>query len=202
MLAIGYAWWDFTSSPEPSRTASAFVKSLGVAFFLIMWFVGQWFRADKQLTDAEQLSGIQADVQEIKEAIRERMHASVSNARQAPVVDPVARTLLAEAEAAMDAGLNRSALVMAAVTLEHALRRFAERSKIPEASRLPIPKVLSQLRRVIGPALADDLYGLWRARNVIVHGENGELVDSSSANRLYDSFRWAISYLSEERTDA
>lgn len=31
-----------------------------------MWFVGQWFRADKQITDSEQLSGITTDVEKLK----------------------------------------------------------------------------------------------------------------------------------------
>ena len=65
-LAVGYAWWDFTSLPESGRTAATFVKSCGVSFFLIMWFVGLWFRADKQLTDSEQLSGIKTDVKKLK----------------------------------------------------------------------------------------------------------------------------------------
>ena len=49
-FALVYAYWDFESLSE--RTASTFVKSLGGAFFLIMWFVGQWFRAEKQIGDA------------------------------------------------------------------------------------------------------------------------------------------------------
>lgn len=202
LVALAYAWWDVNSLPETARNAAAYVKSFGAAFFIIMYFVGQWFRADKQLSDDEQLSGIKADVQEIKTALKDKTHTEFVTARQAPVVDPVANALLTEAEAAIDAGLNRSALVMAAVTLEHALRGFAERNNIAEASRLPIPKVLAQLRKTIGPALTDDLYGLWRVRNAVVHGQNGEFVDSVSANRLYDNFRWAISFLSDGRENA
>jgi hypothetical protein len=162
-----------------------------------MWFVGLWFRTDKKISDDEKLSDIKADVQDIKDAIAQKTHIQFATARQLPVRDFVARTLLSEAEAAIDAGLNRSALVMAAVTLEHVLRQFAQRKNLPEASHLPIPKILSRLREVLGPAVTDDLYGLWRARNNIVHGREGELIDSKSANRLYDSFRWAVGFLSE-----
>lgn len=31
-----------------------------------MWFVGQWFRADKQLSDSEQLSEIKGEVERLK----------------------------------------------------------------------------------------------------------------------------------------
>lgn len=65
-LALAYAIWDLSSLPETGRNAATFVKSLGISFFLIMWFVGQWFRADKQLSDSEQLSGIKGEVERLK----------------------------------------------------------------------------------------------------------------------------------------
>jgi hypothetical protein len=61
-IAVGYAVWDYYSTSGETRTASGFVKSWGIAFFLLMWFAGQWFRASKQIADAEQLTSIQADV--------------------------------------------------------------------------------------------------------------------------------------------
>lgn len=66
LIAAIYAWWDYESLADSSRTISAFVKSLGVAFFFIMWFVGQWFRAEKQISDTDHLSQINTKVTNIE----------------------------------------------------------------------------------------------------------------------------------------
>lgn len=59
LLAAVYASWELSSIPLAQRTAATFMRSWGVTFFLIMWFVGQWFRTSKQISDAEQLRSIQ-----------------------------------------------------------------------------------------------------------------------------------------------
>jgi len=61
LLALAYAVWDFSTSSQ-TRTAAGLVRSWGVAFFLIMWFVGQWFRASKQISDSEQLQSLQRGI--------------------------------------------------------------------------------------------------------------------------------------------
>ena len=58
LVALLYAAWDFSSIQPSQRTVAAFVKTLGGAFFVIMWFVGQWFRTSKELTDSEQLGSL------------------------------------------------------------------------------------------------------------------------------------------------
>jgi hypothetical protein len=61
-LALVYAWWEFSSLPSAQRTWASFVHSWGVTFFLIMWFVGQWFRTSKQISDSEQLASLQSGI--------------------------------------------------------------------------------------------------------------------------------------------
>lgn len=58
LIALAYALWDYLTMPTGQRTPAALVHSWGVTFFLVMWFAGQWFRASKQVTDADELTSI------------------------------------------------------------------------------------------------------------------------------------------------
>ena len=196
LIAFAYAAWDYQSSPPQSQTMASLIKSLGVSFFLIMWFVGQWFRASKQITDEEQLSSIKADVAAIKDAVTR------SSPAQPPVVtppassDPISSTLYSEAQAAMDAGLSHSALLSAGVAIEHSLRQFAEARNVADSSRLPIPKILGHLRQVINQAVLDELASLWKVRNTVAHMRDEQVFDRQKAANLLDNFGWAIRFLS------
>jgi len=198
-VALSYAWWDFQSAPEQMRTASSFIKSLGVAFFLVMWFVGQWFRTDKQINDAEQLSEIKANVADIKAALKQGAKPEVAEAKQLLLNEPVSSALLSEAEVAMASGLHRSALLITATAFEHALRTFAIRHQIEGAERLTGGSILHRMRDYLGPGIAGELHELWRARNAIVHVQHERSVRADDSSRLYDSFRWAIGLLTNEQ---
>src|SRR5438045_1629327 len=95
LIAIAYALWDYYSAPSGSRTVAEFVKSLGIAFFLVMWFVGQWFRAAKQISDSEQLSSIQASIDQL-------LPKAESAAAQMPALAPPKDVTAATAVAAGD----------------------------------------------------------------------------------------------------
>src|SRR5262249_18364986 len=75
---LAYATWEFSSLPAPQRTPAAFVRSWGVTFFLIMWFVGQWFRASKQISDAEQLQTIQQGIDKSLGILQELTEAAAA----------------------------------------------------------------------------------------------------------------------------
>ncbi len=197
LLAVAYALWDYYSMALESRTVASLVKSWGVAFFLIMWFVGQWFRASKQISDAEQLSSIQADVAAIREAVAQGAEPPALPAIPEPIADPIANTLYAEARAAMEAGLTHSALLTAGVALEHSLRRFAEAHDIYETKKLPMSRLLDRLRIVLKPSVLEELTALWRVRNAVAHVRDEQFVEPQRARALLDSFGWAIRFLSE-----
>lgn len=216
LLALAYAFWDYFSSPSDSRTAAGFVKSLGIAFFLIMWFVGQWLRTSKQISDEDQLSqlsSIKADVEAIKEAITKTATtpspAAVPEPIEAPaapptsptavstsIADPVAGALYSEAEAAMDAGLSNSALLSAAVAFEHSLRRFAESKNIPGAMKIPVPRLIGLLGGAVDRSVLEELSALWHVRHAIVHMRGEQLLEPQKARSLLDSFGWAMRFLS------
>lgn len=54
LIALTYAGWDFQTTAASQQTVAGFVKTFGTAFFFIMYFVGQWLRAAKQIADDEQ----------------------------------------------------------------------------------------------------------------------------------------------------
>jgi len=194
-FAIAYALWDFQSISHESRTVSGFVKSLGIAFFLVMWFVGQWFRAEKQVSDEEQLGSIKADVAAIKQAVTVMRPAVSPTPQFEPIADPIANVLFREAKAAMDSGLNHSALLTAGVAFEHSLRRFSEARGVVDSPRLPVARILKWLRDDVGLSIAEDLAALWKVRNIIVHLRDEQLLESDQARQLLESFEWAIRYL-------
>jgi hypothetical protein len=197
VLAVMYALWDYYSTAPESRTIAGLLKSWGVAFFLIMWFVGQWFRASKQISDTEQLSSIQSGVAAIRDALGQAAEAPVPPAVPEPIAEPIAHALFSEARAAMEAGLTHSALLTAGVALEHSLRRFAEAHNIYETKRLPITRLLDRLRSVVKPSVLEELGNLWRVRNAVAHARDEEVVEPQRARTLLDSFGWAIRFLSD-----
>jgi hypothetical protein len=197
LFAVVYALWDFFSTQADSRTISGLVKSWGIAFFLIMWFVGQWFRAEKQISDAEQLSTIQADVAAIRGALALRGQPPAAPGMPEPISDSVANTLYGEARAAMDAGLTHSALLTAGVALEHVLRNFAESHNIVETKRLTIPRLLERIRSIVSPSVTEELAALWRVRNAVAHArDEQQFLEPQKARQLLESFGWAIRFLS------
>ncbi len=160
-----------------------------------MWFVGQWFRAEKQVSDEEQLGSIKADVAAIKQAVTVMRPAVSPTPQFEPIADPIANVLFREAKAAMDSGLNHSALLTAGVAFEHSLRRFSEARGVVDSPRLPVARILKWLRDDVGLSIAEDLAALWKVRNIIVHLRDEQLLESDQARQLLESFEWAIRYL-------
>lgn len=192
LLSLLYALWD--SFENANRTAPDFIKALVGSFFFIMWFSGQWLRADKQITDSDDLSSIKESLTEMKTAFQNlddlNRSFSVSDIR-----DPTSRTLLGEAEAAMNGGLTRPALVTAAVAFEHAIRHCAAKFELPHAFDGQVQKLLIDLSGKINSAIVEDLRGLWRARNSLMHSKSDEFKDKDLAGRLFNSFKWAVDFL-------
>lgn len=195
IFAFIYALWDYHSTTNEFQTTTGFLKSLGLAFFLIMWFVGQWFRASKQISDSEQLSSIQSDVAAIREAVGQSHETPQNLSVLQAVRDPVARALLMEAESAMNANLMHSALLTAGVALEHSVRNFAE-GKLLDTKKLPVYKLLTLFQEYLNPSIVKELKNLWKARNALAHMRDEDLIEPVHARKLFDSFVWAIRLLS------
>ena len=80
LIALAYAAWEMRSLPEGQRTAANLVHSWGVTFFLISWYTGQWFRASKQVSDAEQLGVIQQSLDKQLGLLQELTEVAVNEA--------------------------------------------------------------------------------------------------------------------------
>lgn len=127
LLALAYGAWDFNSLQADQRTAAAFVRSSAVAFFLIMWFIGQWFRASKQLSDAEQFGALRNDNLELLRLVRELAEAGTESdgspaGGTAFTEDPVQR-VLDEAKKS-----PKGALMLVGAELERELRHLLWRT--------------------------------------------------------------------------
>jgi hypothetical protein len=197
VVAVAYALWDHYSMSQGSRTIAGFVKSLGIAFFLVMWFFGQWFRVSKQVSDEERMSSLHADFAAIREWILQNTPQTVQRTTPQPIADDVANTLYEEALSAMNAGLYRSALLTASVALEHSIRRFAEAYGINVIGSRSAGQLLRGIERIVNPSIFQELVALWRVRTVIVHTPEEEFVDPEKTQQLLDGFGWAIRFLCE-----
>lgn len=60
ILAVIYAYWVYIKSPTPTVTDA--VSTFALAFFFVMWFVGQYLRAAKQIQDADSLKRLGENV--------------------------------------------------------------------------------------------------------------------------------------------
>jgi hypothetical protein len=199
LLAAAYAYWSFATSKKAQSPADV-VGKVGVAFFFIMWFVGQYFRAEKQLQDAEHLESIDAKVDRIVAAVTANVTAGLgappSVPADVPLRDPVSRTLMDEAHSAIRGGSIFSGLLAASVAFEHAVQAAARRLGAPLDRNLGLPQQISWLARYTGDDVAAELHSLRAARDRLVH-LRGEPPDLRQADRLWSELRWAVSYLEQ-----
>lgn len=65
ILAFCYTIWDVDSFPKDQADFKNFIKTFSVAFFLIMWFVGQFLRTSKLLHDETKFNDIQSDLSQV-----------------------------------------------------------------------------------------------------------------------------------------
>lgn len=198
LAAAAYAAWDTWASLD-HLAIGPFLKVFGPAFFLFMWFAGQFLRVKKQLHDRDLLTGINADVGAIKAALADRRAigpAPIANDASAPPIpEPVAAELVNEAEAALNSGFNRSALLLIASAFEYSVRHAARVRSLPEGPRVSLRRTVNALDTSLPDGVRGELDALWDARNRIVHATDGGPLSKETADRLFTSFRWAIALL-------
>ncbi len=200
VAAAMYAVWD-TYETHGSFEVGPFIKLFGPAFFLLMWFAGQFLRVKKQLHDRELLTGINADVREIKRALDKQISAKGGptpvSPETVPISDPVAAEMIEQAEAALSAGLNLPALLMAAAAFEYSIRTTARKLGVQEGPRVAMRRTLSQLERALPPGVSGELHALLDARNRIFHSREAQVSWSADAQQIFNSFRWAVALLTQ-----
>jgi len=199
VIAIAYVWWDSTYGTEFAFATK--VKLFGVAFFLLMWFVGQFLRVKKQLHDRDLLIGLGADVQAIKAALAARAAAKGEPppvaVESSEISDPVAAEMMQQAETALSSSLTLPALLMAMAAFEHSIRFAARRYGIDEGPKVPVRRSLVEIGRRLPSGVAAELTALWDARNKIVHSRDAQIQWSRDAQQLFNSVRWAVTLLSK-----
>jgi len=177
-LALFYALWEFSSLPPGQRTLAAFIRSWGVTFFLVMWFVGQWFRASKQISDDEQLRGIRETTDKMLEMLRQRTEAAVEEAglgegagsvqdQGPPKEDAMERVL------AVIPNSPKAALVLLSAEIEREVRRLLWSSGwFQGVGQATVRKSIEHLMElgVLTPKLAESVRDFLDIRNRLVHG--------------------------------
>jgi hypothetical protein len=191
-----YTGWAHQSTP--SEPWPDLLGRWGVAYFFLMWFVGQFSRVAKRLEDRAQLTQIQQDVAAIREGLQ-RDGASppqgqTPTERLDEIKEPTARALISEAWQSFEGGLLNSALLTAAVAFEHAIRSRAQRMGV-DATRTPVPQLLNQLKEGLDPNVVGEMQALWRTRNTLIHMREDQ-PDLQLARNILQNFTWAIQLLS------
>ncbi len=196
-LAFGYAvWHQFSKSTPPSP--SELVGVFGTAFFLIMWFVGQFVRVAKQLRTDRFLEDIHQGITRIEQGFRTATPEAPPTPEPAtPPGAVVENTLAAEAEAAMQAGSPRAALMVAGAALEESLRRVLRAYGRDLGGRQSPARSLRQLDTIIEPDLAASIRDLWNIRNRVVHNVENDVELFRAAPSLLDAFLTAVHELSK-----
>jgi len=178
LIALAYATWDTYSAPSAARRASAFLHAWGVSFFLIMWFVGQWFRAEKQLSDSENLDSLRTDTSQALAML----HTLANNAAAestAPNLNPplgipqdegpIERVLFELRQS------PKAALVVLAVEMDRTLRNLLWSSGwIQGVSNATIKGYVARLMElgVVTLSLAGSVNLFLDVRDRLVHGDS------------------------------
>ncbi len=196
ILALAYAWWShYDKSP---LSWPLLVKDFGIAYFLLMWFVSQFSRVSKRIDDQTQLQELRTDVAAVRRAIEKKGVSTDPQplSQTVTIADPVARGLVMDSRAALDAGLMKSGLLTLAVAFEHSLRNFAIQQGIARATALPVSQIIDLLAPMLGENVADDMRGLWLTRHALTHLEEKETIPEDQALRIANAFLWAMQLLS------
>lgn len=181
LLSIAYATWDFLSTQAEHRTAAGFIKTFCGAFFLIMWFVGQWFRADKQLADSEELGTLRQRMDDSLRMLQELTDRATENGADVrmdaigiqnsplenPNPDSVARVIAEVSKS------PKSALLVLGAEIERELRELLWSSGwIQGVGRTTISKSVQHLVRlgVVSNNLGSSVSAFLDIRNRLLHG--------------------------------
>ncbi len=194
MVATGYAAYMYSSDPKSSILT--FFNTFGVAFFLAMWFVGQYIRTSKLLDDAHYLETLNEKVDHIASTVKTPslvMAANVpSEGSGAPLGDPVSATLIDEARTALDAGHVYSGLTTAGVAFEHALQQAALRLDVPTRDRDSPSRLVESLSAELDRAVVEELHELRIARTALEHLTEERTPDKETSLKLWEAYRWGI----------
>lgn len=200
-LAGAYAWWSHhgaTPMPWP-----LIVKDFSLAYFFLMWFVGQYLRALKHLEDKSMFRQLSVDVAVVREVIEKR---NIPTERQTiteqllEIVDPVARELVKQSGAALDAGMAKSGLLTLARAFEHSLRYFAAHKGVARATSLPVSQLLDLLTTELGESVTADMRGVWLARHALLLLGDDEPVQKEEAWSMANAFLWATRLLNVDKS--
>jgi hypothetical protein len=183
-IALAWAAWDYHSLRPAERTAAAFFKTLAGGFFFVMYFVGQWFRAGKQLEDAEQRSTLN-NLYKMVQGLSLPPHPGTAGVPEIGRTDATLGTGRAssvgtsnDAEARVLDELRRSpkgALLLVGAEIERTLRQLLWASgwhaEVPKITITSGTRHLVELG-VVAPNLASSVEVFLDVRNRMLHGHS------------------------------
>src|SRR5690606_2239161 len=110
--------WAMTSCYlAKDRTVINFIKDFITSFFFVMWFVGQYLRAEKDINDKSSYSELQTGIDEIKLTIK-NLGSTITTTTTTTTKSPSASiesAMLSEAINAIENGFVLAGLMQAGV---------------------------------------------------------------------------------------
>lgn len=195
-LALAYVSWLAISEPttqSPAKLAGGF----GVAYFFAMWFVGQYARVENHLRGRDQFRDLSFKFDHVIHELRQRAGETETSSDPASGIelqDRVAREILDEAQAAIQNGAPFAGLAAAGVAFDHAVRAATQRLGYTEASARNLHQAIKHIGRHVGSGIESELHALRETRNRFAH-LHGEPPNLSSAEQIWQGYRWAVGYL-------
>jgi len=146
--AVLYASWDTYSAPPGAHLTSSWVKSFGGALFLIMWFLNQWVRTSKQLSDSAQLTSIQSTVERVAAEMAAGRESRSPERGEPPIVvqTPPSASASAQAEANVVLGpVEQTASITARSSSQDPVASILE--ELPRSAHGALARVGGEIER-------------------------------------------------------
>lgn len=181
ILAAVYATWELYYLADSERTPAIFIRSFAVAYFLMMWFAGQWYRVSKQLNDAERFTNLQEGLDKVLSMLERQTNSAVEEAAmiETPPVLPVNPTSNRPNEEPITRVLEeisrspKGALLILGAELERELRLLVWGAGwLSLTSKFTITRTTQELvkMKVVPESLGDSVRAFLEIRNRLLHG--------------------------------
>jgi hypothetical protein len=181
LLAMIYAGWEFSQLSPDHRNVVGLIRSWGVTFFLIMWFVGQWLRTSKQISDNDRLRDIKDSVDKSLDILQRRTQEAVA---ESPIIERSSNSLMTlESSPAEEEAVARilkvmstspkAALMLLSAEIEREVRRLLWSSGwIQGVGQATVRRSIEHLvqQGTLSPNLGASVKDFLEIRNRLVHG--------------------------------
>lgn len=190
-LAITYAIFGYYAETEEKRSITVIINYFAAGFFFLMWLVSQYLRTAKQIDDSSQYEQLQAGLSDVKNSINQLHELHKQKSEDAGT----SNALLQNAQDAITSGFVLPGLMQAGVAFEQAVINKAQSRGLYTGPKMPVSKVINNLRRIYDEGVINELFAVWKLRNQLVHLSPEAAEELANQPELFKYFQWAVSEL-------